>query len=530
MSNFQIAISDQLHSSGWDVFLGTPGVSCLGPFSSRIEMLGLLSNVDAIIIRSGTLVDIELLDHAPRLKVIARAGAGLENIDLDEATRRGILVIHTPYANVTAVAEYTLALMLAMARDLQTAGNALRSGTWPRHSMLGFQLFDKTLGIIGFGRLGREVASRAQAFGMHILAYDPYIDYSFANMHGVEMVNLDELLARADIITLHTAVNQHTQSLIDEKALGQIRPGAYLINCAHASLIDETALASAIKSGRLAGAALDTFAIEPIPADHPFLSLPNLILTPHLNQNTHESQAQTCRQVALDVLDALRGEDYRNVANLPFSPELPYSRVHPYLHLASRLGRLQGQLADGWITKVEVELLGEGMSELVRPVTAMLLSGMLRPVNGRQPNWISAPAWAYAQGIETIQTKHLVSLADYPNLIACRISWSGGQRTVAGTLFGNAGPRLVQYDHFQVDAYPDGYVLILENADVPGVIGSIGARLGDAKINIAQWRYGRDYPGGRAVSFINLDQKVPADLLAELEHERDIYRARLVRL
>jgi D-3-phosphoglycerate dehydrogenase len=306
------------------------------------------------------------------------------------------------------------------------------------------------------------------------------------------------------------------------------------VNCAHAGLVDEEALVQALANGHLGGAAIDTFTEEPPPPGHPLLRLPNVVVAPHLNQNTEESQSATSQQVVEDVQAALRGEDYRHVVNLPFhegSPErrpISYRAVKPYIQLAVKLGKLQGQLAEGWITRVEVEILGEGVRDLVRPVAAVLLTGMLRPVGGRAVNWVSAPVLAYEQEIVTAQAKELVRLADYPNLIACRIYWKGGHRTVAGVLFGNGEARLVQYDHYPVDAIPEGYVLVLENEDVPGVIGKIGTRLGQAGINIAQWRYGREARGGKAVSFINLDARVPKELLAEIKREPEIHRAKVV--
>jgi D-3-phosphoglycerate dehydrogenase len=317
---------------------------------------------------------------------------------------------------------------------------------------------------------------------------------------------------------------------MNAQAFARTKPGAYFINCTHAGLVDEIALLHALDSGQIAGAAIDTFAQEPPPPDHPLVHHPKVVVAPHLNQNTVESQTATSTQVVADVLAALRGEDYRHVVNLPFSDAVPYRAVKPYIHLASKLGKLQGQLAEGWITRVEVEVLGEGLGDLVRPVAAALLSGMLLPVGGRPANWVSAPVLAYEQGIQMAQAKGLVPLADYPNLIACRIFWEGGQRTVVGVLFGNGEARLVQYDHYEVDAYPEGYVLVLENEDVPGVIGNVGTLMGRAGINIAQWRYGREKHGGKAVSFINLDSKIPKSLLVELEKVPQIHRARLVRL
>ena len=530
MSDFRIVVSDHLHPDGWDALCQSENIRLTGPFESRAEVLQALQEADALIVRSTTVVDRELLEKAGRLKVVARAGAQLTNVDIDAATRLGIMVINVPDANLIAVAEHTFAMLLALARDIPAGYSAIQSGRWPRNEMLGFQLYGKWLGIIGFGRLGREVAARAQAFGMQVLVYDPYVDLAFAHAQGVEVVDFSELLARADIISLHTAFTPQTAAMMNAAAFAKVKPGAYFVNCTHAGLVDEAALLDALNSGQIGGAAIDTFSKEPPPPDHPLLQHPKVVAAPHLNQNTVESQSATSTQVVADVLSALRGEDYRHVVNLPFSETIPYRAVKPYIHLASKLGKLQGQVAEGWIKRIEVEVQGESLRGLVRPVAAVLLSGMLLPVDGRAANWVSAPVLAYEQDIQMAQAKGLAPLADYPNLIACRIFWEGGQRTVAGVLFGNGEARLVQYDQFDVDAYPDGYVLVLENTDVPGVIGKVGTRLAQAGINIAQWRYGRETHGGRAVSFINLDSKVPRSLLAELEQEPEIQRARLVKL
>ncbi len=527
----RILVTDHLHPAGWKALHQAPDVEVEGPFPRRADLLAALPQADALIIRSSTLVDAELLDAAPRLKAVARAGARLDNVDIDAATRRGVMVLNVPAANVTAVAEHTFAMLLALARQIPQGHHAVRAGQWPRHQMLGFQLQGKTLGIVGFGRLGRAVSARARAFGMHILVYDPYTDLSFARQHEVEVVGFAELLQRADIVSLHTAYTPQTHHMMNAAAFDRMKPGAYLVNCTHAGLVDEDALLQALENGSLAGAALDTFQQEPPPPDYPLLRHPRVVVAPHLNQNTVESQTATSLQIVADTLDALRGADYRNVVNLPFNEKTPYQAVRPYIHLASKMGKLQGQLAEGWITHVEVELLGDRLRDLVRPVAAVLLSGMLKPSPGQRVNWVSAPVLAYEQGIVTAQAKGLVEQHDYPNLIACRIRWEGGgTRTIAGVLFGNGEARIVRYDYFAVDAYPEGYVLVLENQDVPGVIGKVGTRLAQAGINIARWHYGRKEPGEQAVSFINLDSRVPVALLRELEAQPEIHRARLVRL
>lgn len=519
---YQIVVADKLHETGWALLKRAPDMHIIGPIDCQAGLAEVLENADALLICSKAPVDSELLDAAPKLKVIARAGARLDNVDIDEATRRGIQVIHVPDANVTAMVEYTLLLMLMLARN------------WHQDPQIevqpGFELHEKSLGIIGFGWQGREVAARAQAFGMRVLAYDPFIDLSVARERSVEIVDLPELLARSDIVTLHTAYTQQTKRMINAEVLAKIKPGSYLVNCIHAGLVDEAALLAAIESGRLAGAALDTWDPQAFPESRALRQHPNVLTTHQLSQQTTEAQVSAASSVVSDLISALRGEDYRNIVNLPFSRHTPYQRVKPYIDLAVKLGKLQGQLAAGWIQRVEVELLGEGLRDLVRPVAAVLLSGMIRPIDERPVNWVSAPVMAHEQGIVTAQVKELILRGDHPAMIACRIHWEGGFRTVAGALFGNGEVRLVQYNDFEVDAYPDGFVLILENTDIPGVIGKVGTRLGRAGINIAQWRYGRDVPNGQGVSFINLDSQVPTSILSELEGEEEIQRARLVRL
>lgn len=522
----QVVVADPLHQAGWDMLRQAPDINCLGPFECQAELHMELGNAEALLICSDTTVDAALLETAPHLKVVARAGARLDNVDIDEATRRGIFVIHVPDAHVLALVEYTFLQMLALARHIWQGVDGVACGDGD----FGFQLAHKTLGIIGFGRHGREVAVRAQAFGMQVLAYDPYVDLSFGRERGVEIVDFPEVLGRADIVTLQTAYTAQTHHMMNAAAFNQMKPGAYLVNCVHAALVDQADLLAAINRSRLAGAAIDTWGGGLQAGAERLATHPNVLLTHNLGQATLEAHANTATQVVADMLAVLRGEDYRNVVNLPFTREHPYQAVKPYIDLAVKLGKLQGQLADGWINRVEVELLGEGLRDLVRPVAAVLLSGMIRPFDDRPVNWVSAPVMAYEQGIFTSQAKGLVEQGVYPALIGCRVRWEGGQRTVSGALFGNGEVRLVSYDEFEIDAYPDGYVLILENDDVPGVIGKVGMRLSREKINIAQWRYGRDFIGGRGVSFINLDHRVPPAILKELEQEPEIHQARLVRL
>lgn len=526
---FHVLVSDHLSPEGWDVLRAAGDVTLDGPYADRQHVLNAVAGVDALIVRSTTCVDTELLDRAPRLRVVARAGALLDNVDLDEATRRGIMVINVPDANVVAVAEHTLALMLALARRIPQSYDSLRAGRWERHHILGIQLKGKVLGIVGYGRHGREVAARAQAFGMRVLAYDPYIDEGYARGQGVSIVPLRELLGRADIVSLHAALTPETDRILDADAFAQMHEGILVVNCARAELIDEPSLLAALDSGRVAGAALDVLRQEPPPPDHPLIHHPNVIVVPHLNQNTLESQRETSRRVAGQVLDALRGDDYCNVVNLPFGPGAEYKLHRPYLELAEKLGKLQGQLAGGRIHRVEIEIEGEGLQPLVRPVAVALFKGMLRPVDERPVNYVNSPVIAHEQGIAMKQIVGM-QLVDYPNLISCRVYWDGGSQTVAGVLFAGGEARLVQYGDIRVDARPEGYLLFLYNRDIPGVIGRVGTLLGEHNVNIGEWRLGRDRPGGRAVSFINLDSACPRAVLDLLRRTPGIHAAKLVKL
>ncbi len=525
---FNILITDHLHEAGWQILRAAPDVQILPTPPDRAALLRAVPHAEALIVRSGTQVDAELLDHAPGLRVAARAGALLDNFDLDECTRRGVIVINVPDANVIAVVEHTLAMMLALARHIPAGYASLRAGEWRRHELHGVQLYQKTLGMVGFGRHGQAVAARARAFGMNVLAYDPYTDEGEARAQRVSLVGLDELLARSDFISLHATLTPESRHMLNAAAFAKLKPGARLINCAHGELIDEAALLAALESGQVAGAALDTFAIEPA-FNNPLVQHPHVIAVPHLNQNTVESQSETSRQVVTDVLDALRCDDYRNTVNLPFRPGTEYRPNQPYLRLAGKLGKAQGQLAEGRITRVEVEILGEGLQNLVRPVAAALLAGLLRPQDARPINYVNAPVIAHEQGIQTAQA-HGLELVNYPNLISCRVLWEGGARTMAGVIFAGDEPRLVQYDSFRIDAKPEGHVLVLENDDVPGVIGRVGTLLGTHQVNIGEWRLARNAAGGRAVSFINLDSPAPPAALEALRQESAIMKAQVIKL
>lgn len=521
---YHVLVVDPILSEGLAVLRAAPDAKIDDLRLTRAELLARIGNYDALIIRSGTAIDRALIERGARLKIIGRAGISLNNVDILAATECGVMVLNTPQANSLATAEHTLALVLALCRHLPQAEAALRRGEWDRPRFLGTQLQGKTLGLVGFGRVGQLVAARALAFGMEVLAYDPYLDLELARQAQVSVAPLNDVLARADILSLHATLTPETRHLIGATELARMKPGALIINTAHGELLDEAALHTALTNGQLAGAALDVFAHEP-PLNSPLLHLPNVVCSPHLGASTVEAQRDVSIQVAEHVLAALRRTDYRNVVNLPFIPGPNFQQTRPYLELAEKIGALHAQLAGGPMVQVEVEVKGEGMTEWVKPVAVALLKGML----GAEANYINAPMLAAQRGLMVSQTRGLPG-ADYTNLILCQARWEGGQRLIAGTLFGGVESRIVLLDHFRMDAKPEGTVLVMFSHDVPGVIGKVGTLLYQFAINVAEWRLGRDAPGGTALSFINLDTPMSAEGMAALRALPEVVEARTVQL
>ncbi len=508
---FRILITDPLPDEGLARLRAAPDAEVDYRRLHGAALREAIGAYDALIVRSGTAVDRGLIERGERLKLIGRAGVAVDNIDLAAATERGVMVLNTPEPVAVSAAEHTLALLLALCRHLPAADASVRRGEWTRGLFLGAQLQGKTLGLIGFGRVGRAVAARALGFGLSVLACDPYVDDAVARPAGVTLVTLDELLAQSDFVSLHASLNGAPRPLLGAAELRRMKAGARLVNTARGELVDEAALVQALQDGHLAGAALDVFATEP-PSRSWLLTLPNVVVAPHLGASTVEAQREVAVQIADQVLDALRGQNYRNVVNLPFTAGPDFRLVRPYLALAEKLGALLAQVADGPVTRVEVEVKGEGMAGLVKPIAVALLTGLLPHVTGEPATYVNAPALAAERGLDVTQTRGM-DLVDYPNLLSCRVSWEGGQRLAAGTLFGGGEGRLVQMDGFRMDARTDGHALVMASRDLPGVVGAVGTLLAQFQVNIAEWRLGRDAPGGTAVSFINLDDAPPAAAL-----------------
>ena len=526
---FQILISDKLGQAGlerldqmndvhYDMKLGL----------NQAELRAIIPDYDALIIRSDTQVTAELLAAAPNLKLVGRAGIGVDNIDIEAATMRGVIVMNTPGANSVATAEHTMALMLAASRHTAHSHISLIAGEWRRSDFVGTELFGKTLGIIGFGRVGRLVATRAQAFGMEIVAYDPFVSEEVGREMGVTLVDLEDLLPQADYITLHTAVTPKTAKLINAATISQMKEGVILINVARGKLIDEPALVASLQSGKVKAAGVDVYSGEP-PADNPLIGLPNVVHTPHLGASSMEAQRNVATQIVEQMVDALRGTDFRNALNMPFQTTASFDDIRPYMALAEKIGQFHAGLADSPIKEIELEVQGEQLDGIVKAIAAGLLIGLLKDLHPEPLNYINAPVVADQLGIKINQTMGQ-SPVNYPNLVSCRAVGDGWERLIVGVLFAGGEPRIVRLNDYDVDARPEGHILLMQNKDVPGVIGQIGTILAAYEVNIGEWRMGRDKPGGKALSFINLDSDVPASALNALEGITAVTRVKLISL
>ncbi|MDH3300546.1 MAG: phosphoglycerate dehydrogenase [Acidimicrobiia bacterium] len=502
---FRVLVSDKLGQDGLTVLEQAEDITVdVNTGLSEDELCDIIGDYDALIVRSGTQVTAKVMDRGARLKVVGRAGVGIDNVAVDEATRHGILVMNTPEANTTATAEHAMALLMATARNVVAAHNSLAAGRWERSSFTGTELGGKTLGVVGFGRVGRAVAVRAQAFGMSILAYDPFVSERVAKTARVELVDLEELLSASDFVTLHTSLTDETRNLINRERLALMKPTATIINAARGGLVDPGAVAEALDADRLRAIALDVFATEPPEADHPLVNHPKVVHTPHLGASTTEAQRSVAIEIAEQVIDALRGTRITNCVNLAFAPGLDFERVNAFITLASKMGRLQAAMADHPIESVELELYTDDAEDLMRPVAAGLLKGLLESVMPGTVNFINAPLLARDRGLKISRSVGLGN-PDHLNQITCRVRWNGGLRTVAGAIFGDDRGRIVQISGYHLEAEPNGTVLLLLNADVPGVVGAVGNVFGEYGINIGEWRLGRNVDRHEALSFINLD-------------------------
>jgi D-3-phosphoglycerate dehydrogenase len=521
---FRILITDDINSAGIDMLRGEPDLQIDVKVGLHGEALrAAIPGYQAVITRSGTALDATFFAAGSgTLRVAARAGVGLDNVDVQAATLAGVMVMNIPEVNSVSAAEHALALLLSLCRKIPQANARLRDGFWERQPFLGVQLSGKTLGIVGLGRVGGQVAIRARALGMDVIAFDPYVPEEGADSLHVELVEeLDELLARADVISLHMQLTPETRGMIGPDQFARMQDGVILVNTARGALIDESALYDQLVSGRVAGAALDVFSTEPPQGvTSQLIALPNVVATPHLGASTIEAQADVSLQIARQVLDALRGVNFHNVVNLPFAGEDDYRAIAPYMLLAEKIGSLHMQLLRGELSsldgmQVQVAYRGTDLEEHTKPLTVALLKGMLAPILGDSVNYVNAPRLAHDHGLAVNQTL-FPGMEDYSNMIVCRLVYPNGKRLLAGTLLTRSQPRIVRLDDYPMDVLPAGYLLLIKSRDVPGVIGQVASTLGTSGLNIAEYRLGRDEPGGTAFAFINLDSEAPESVLNSL--------------
>lgn len=487
-----------------------------------------IADCEGVIVRSATKLTADVIAAGSKLRAICRAGVGVDNVDLEAASKRGIIVMNTPAGNTIATAELTISLLLALSRKIPQANASLRAGAWDRKKFMGTQVAGKVLGIIGLGRIGCSVARRAVGLEMKVIGHDPFITKEKAAQHGVELRPLEYVLRNADYITVHTPLTPETKGLISEREIAMMKDGVRLLNCARGGIIDETALYNAIKSGKVAGAALDVFVEEP-PKDRRLLELDEVIATPHLGASTEEAQVQVSIEAAEQIADALLGRGVRNAVNLPTADPKELEILRPYTILAERMGSLVMQLIQSGIKGVEVGYSGEITKYNVRLVTTSFLCGLLRPIFAEDVNLVNAPLLAAERGIQVRETISNVP-GDFSNLVSAAIETDDGKRSVAGTVFSKRDARIVEIDGYMVEALPQGHILVLYNYDRPGLIGAIGTLLGKHKINIARMTFGRKEAGGDAITVLNVDSPVPTDVIKDVEKIENVTSARLVTL
>ena len=524
----KVLIADHLSEDGITILKSEPGlqVDVKTGLSSK-DLAAIIGPYEGLVVRSATKVTAEVIEKADRLKVIGRAGVGLDNVDAEVATKRGIIVMNVPAGNTISTAEHTMSLIMALARRIPQADAHLRAGLWERSKFVGVELFGKTLGIVGLGKIGTEVAKRSQSFGMRIIAYDPFLSPERAQQLEIQLTDLKTLYQEADFITVHTPLTSETKHLIGAKEIAMMKPGVRLINCARGGIIDERALHQAITEGKVAGAAIDVYEEEP-PKNNPLCALDQVVCTPHLGASTQEAQLNVAVEVAKQVADALLGRGIRNAVNMPSVDAQTLKVLQPYLTLGERLGALAAQLFTGQIGEVRVTYVGEVTNHDTSSVTLAILKGVLEPMVGENVNYVNASLIAAERGVKVVEAK-ATRPEEFANLLSLDVQSDGKTLTLQGTLSARREPRIVKIDRYFVEASPEGYMLIIKNQDKPGLIGQLGTLLGEAKINIAGMTNGREAPGGAAITVVNIDNPVPPQVLEQVKQLTHVLDAKLIR-
>jgi D-3-phosphoglycerate dehydrogenase len=528
----KVLVADKISPKGVAYLRQQPGIEVVEAYGSAPEkVLELVRDVDAIAVRSETKITAQVIAAASKLKVVGRAGVGVDNVDVEAATNRGVIVMNTPSGNTIATAELTFTHLLCGARPVPQAAASMRAGHWDRKSFSGIELFRKTLGIVGLGRIGSEVAKRAQAFGMRVLAYDPYLAPSRAKAMQIESVSLDELLAQADYITVHMPLTDDTRYMIDEAALAKCKKGVRLFNCARGGIIKEAALIEALKSGHVAAAGLDVYEDEPLAKDSPFRSLPNVVLTPHLGASTAEAQESVGIEIAEQIADVLNGGVIRNAVNVPSLDAAAVKVLGPYLDLGAKLGTLVQQISPAQVAALKITYWGKVVELDGNAIARSIERGFLRRISGEEVNFVNAPVLLERLGVRAEVVK---STADsgYTELIQVEVTApDGAVFSAAGTLIGKANqPRIVSINGREVEVAAEGKLLVLENLDQPGMVGEVGTILGRDKVNIADMSLSRLTPGGTAYMVVRVDTEPSADARKIIKNHPAIKQAKFVQL
>lgn len=480
------------------------------------ELANIIGEYDALAVRSETKVTAEILEKATKLKIIGRAGVGVDNIDVPKATERGVLVVNSPEGNTMAAAELTVAMLLALARNIPQADATMRQGEWKRSKFMGSEIYGKTLGVIGLGKIGREVAKRLQSFEMKVIGYDPYLKPEQAEALGIRLVDLPTLYKESDYITVHVPKTKETAGMIAAEQIATMKPTVRLINVARGGIIDEAALAEAAKSGRIAGAAIDVFSVEPAAADNPLLNIPNIVTTPHLGASTEEAQVNVAIDIAEQIADVLGGKPARAAVNMPSVSSEALLRLEPYLTLGEKIGSLMSQMSLSGVQDFEVVYNGDDFDTLPTVhITRAVMKGVLEPVVPDSVNYVNAPTLATARGIKVTESR--VRNESHSCLLTVRAHTKNNAREVCGTVFGRNDVRIVHIDGYRVDIVPKGYMLVTEHTDRPGIIGKVGTLLGNNSVNIAGMHVGRESEGRKALMVLMIDSPVDDSVLGELK-------------
>lgn len=529
--SFKILVADPISDSGLEVFQSHNGTFKLDTRSklSLDDLKKAVVDVDAVIVRSETKITADVLAAGKKIKIVGRAGVGVDNIDVAAASRQGVLVVNVPGGNTISAAEHTVALLLSLSRNIPAANESLKKGEWSRSKFTGSELQGKTLGLIGLGRIGREVAKRCQSFGMRVVGYDPYASEDYAKAFNITLEPLEAIYKEADYLTVHVPLNDTTKHLLNAKTLQQLKPGVRIINCARGGIIEEKALAAAIQSGHIKGAALDVFEEEPPPKDNPLLSLPQVIVTPHLGAATEEAQVKVAHELAETIRDYFMNGTVRNAVNLPAMGAEEYREMEPYILLSEKLGRFASQLFEGAVKELKITYAGEISQKNTNSLTLAGLKGFLSPILDMEVNLINAPHLARERGLKWVETKNSQA-EDYTSLITIEASSGKTKLSISGTLLAKNNPRLVAIDGLSVDVDPKGTMVVYTNIDRPGMIGFIGTLLGKNQINIASMQVGRKASGGEAVTVVNVDSDVSKEILQQIREFSGITQVRCVKL